>query len=367
VEKTKAIPTRSRKDNSFHALRLLLAILVVIHHSALTSGHYFRFSTGIISLGTLAVFGFFAISGFLVTPGIMCGGLARYFLRRSVRILPAFWCLNVVTVISFAKIWQGWSGNTINISISDALSYLFHNVVFFPASPESPSAGWNLLKGLPVDVPRSGAVNVSIWTLPLEFACYIALGIFVITLNRFFSSRFEQFFLSVLFIFWLVSIYLSTIMPNFWESNPTLFTSVFGKWPYLISFLIGSALSLRSDSFNSSRFKLLIPPLLFVAFLSSFQSLTWALFGSITFAIAVIILGSSNILSKLAIKNDISYGVYLYHWPVQQTLVHFYSEKRDRLLFILISLLVSATLAYISAILIEQPALKIARKWKSKK
>lgn len=362
-----AIPTRLNKGNSFNALRLILAILVVIQHSAFTSGHYFSLSSGIISLGTLAVLGFFAISGFLVTPGIMHGGFARYLFRRSARILPAFWCLNIMTVLFFAKIWQGWSGNTRNISISDTCSYLFHNIIFLPSSPRSPSAGWNLLKGLPVDVPRSGTVNESIWTLPLEFVCYIALGIFVITLTRFFAIRFEQIFLSALFIFWLVCIYLSTIMQNFWEPNATLFTSVFGKWPYLISFFIGSALSLRSHSFGNSRFTLFIPLLLCVALFSSFKSLTWALFGSMAFAMAIIFLGSSNILSKFAKKVDISYGIYLYHWPVQQTLVHFYSEKRDRLLFILISLLVSATLAYISAILIEQPALKYARKLQSKK
>ena len=362
-----SIPTRLSKGNSFNALRLLLAILVLIQHSTFTSGHYFRFSSGIISLGTLAVIGFFAISGFLVTPGIMHGGFVRYLFRRSARIFPAFWCLNFITVLFIAKIWQGWSGNTRNISISDACSYLFHNIIFFPASPESPSAGWNMLKGLPVDVPRSGVVNESIWTLPLEFVCYIALGIFIITLTKFFSIRFEQLFLSVLFIFWLISIYLSAVMPNFWEPNPTLFSTVFGKWPYLISFFIGSALSLQSHSFSSSRFTWLIPLLLFVAFLSSYKTITWALFGSTAFAMAIIFLGSSNILSKLSKKIDISYGIYLYHWPVQQTLVHFYSEQRDRLLFIVISLLVSATLAYISAILIEQPALRYARKLQSKK
>jgi peptidoglycan/LPS O-acetylase OafA/YrhL len=367
MEKTMSIPTRLSKGNSFNALRLLLSILVVIQHSAFTSGHYFTFSSGIISLGTLAVIGFFAISGFLVAPGIMHGGFVRYLFRRSARILPAFWCLNIMTVLFFVKIWQGWSRNTRNISISDTCSYLFHNIIFFPASPESPSAGWNLLKGLPVDVPRSGVVNESIWTLPLEFVCYIALGIFVVTLTRFFLIRFEQLFLLVLFIFWLVSIYFSTVMPNFWEPNPTLFTTVFGKWPYFISFFIGSALSLRSHSFSSSRFTWFIPLLLVIAFLSSYKTLMWALFGSTAFAMAIIFLGSSNILSKLPKKIDISYGIYLYHWPVQQTLVHFYSEQRDRLLFILISLLVSATLAYISAILIEQPALKYARKLQFKK
>ena len=361
------LPNGISRENSFNALRLLFASLVLIQHSTVSSGHYFGFSTGIISIGTLAVFGFFAISGFLVTPGIKSRGLARYPLRRSARIFPAFWFLSILTALLFARIWQGMSENASNISKSDISVYLLHNIIFFPAHAESPSAGWNLLKGLPLDVPRSGVVNGSIWSLPLEFACYIALGILVITLNKFFSSRFERFFLAVFFIFWLVSVYFSTVISNFWEPDPNVFTSVFGKWPYLLSFLTGSLLSLRSHILSNSKFKLFIPPLLVIAFLSSYQSITWALFGSITFAMSIIFLGSSNIFSKLAAKKDISYGIYLYHWPVQQTLVHFYSERSDRLLFILTSFFVSATLAYISAILIEQPALEFMRNWQSKK
>jgi peptidoglycan/LPS O-acetylase OafA/YrhL len=181
-----------------------------------------------ISLGTLAVIGFFAISRFLVRPGIMHGGFVRYLFMRCARILGTFLCLNVITIPFLQRFGRDGLGiqGIFQYQISALICFI---ILFLTTSPASPHAGWSMLKGLPVDVPRRGIVNESIWTLPLEFICYIALGIFVITLTRFFSRRFEQLFLSVLFISWLVTIYFSTVMPNFWEPNPTLFTTVFGK------------------------------------------------------------------------------------------------------------------------------------------
>lgn len=106
-------PSITTRHNSFNALRLFFAVLVLIEHAALTSGHYFNFSVGILRLGSLGVFGFFAASGFLITPGLLRGGFTKYILRRSARIFPAFWFLTLFTSLVFAKIWESWSKNEV--------------------------------------------------------------------------------------------------------------------------------------------------------------------------------------------------------------------------------------------------------------
>jgi len=349
------------RENSFNALRLFFAVLVLIEHAALTSGHYFNFSVGILRLGSLGVFGFFAVSGFLITPGLLRGGFTKYILRRSARIFPAFWFVSLFTSLVFAKIWLSWSKNEVHLSLLANVNYLFHNIIFLPSSPESSSAGWNLLQTLPLGVPRSGVVNESIWTLPLEFTCYVALGILVITFRKFLPYRIKYSIAAILIIFWLASIYSAFRISSFWEVDPTIFTTIFGKWPYILSFFIGSVLSLQSNHIFKSKYSFSMIPLLLIAYFSSFHTITWAIFGSAAFATGTVLLGKSKICAKFSTKTDISYGVYLYHWPVQQTLVHYLDKNGNVLLFIIISLIISGFLAYLSAKLIEEPAIDWAR------
>jgi peptidoglycan/LPS O-acetylase OafA/YrhL len=348
-------------------LRLILAILVLIGHSSVLSGHYFNFSFGIIPLTSLAVFGFFAVSGFLITPGIIRGGFVTYLLRRCVRIFPAFWTSSIVTVLIFGKIWQSLSSDTKNLSLPNIVSYLIHNIIFLPASPESPRASWNQLQGLPIGVPRSGVVNGSIWSLPLEFICYVALGILIVALKRYFSKRVEQYFVFILVAFWLTSVCLSFIVSRFWEPNPTLVTTILGKWPYILSFLIGSALSFHANYLLKFKYKFLIVPLMLVAFASSFNATTWALFGSGAFSVATICFGTSKIFENFSTKTDISYGIYLYHFPVVQTLVYFLDRRQDRFLLISMTLILSGVFAYMSAKIIEEPVLRWVRRIQANK
>ena len=348
------------RENSFTSIRLILSILVLITHAATTSGHYYSFSIGIIGLGSLATYGFFAISGFLITPGILKWGFTKYLLRRISRIFPAFWGVSIVTVFLFARIWEIWGIGEISLSFSDTVFFLLNNILFLPGPPNSASSGWNLLQGLPTGVPLEGVVNGSIWSLPLEFMCYIAIGVLIYTLKKVATKYFYQIFISLILILWFISIYSSIRISEFWVDNPTPFTYIFGKWPYLLAFFIGSALSFQSSNFLKFKYKIFLF-LIIVAFFSSFHTLTWALIGSAAFTAAIISLGSSKILNKISTKTDISYGIYLYHFPVQQTLVLFIHESRDRFLFILISLIVTGFFAYLSAKILEEPALKWVR------
>jgi peptidoglycan/LPS O-acetylase OafA/YrhL len=64
--------------------------------------------------------------------------------------------------------------------------------------------------------------------------------------------------------------------------------------------------------------------------------------------------GISNVTKHLG---DLSYGIYIYGFPVQQTLVYYFGMDHISLIFT--SLIISAMLAYLSWHLIEAPALKL--------
>ncbi len=93
------------RDNAYTALRLVLALMVVVGHSYELGGNGedpLQRVSG-TTLGELAVNGFFALSGFLVTRSALnSSSMYSYAAKRALRILPGLWvCLLVTGLILF--------------------------------------------------------------------------------------------------------------------------------------------------------------------------------------------------------------------------------------------------------------------------
>src|SRR4051794_17483398 len=108
---------RSHKNN-IGLLRLVFASLVIIGHSpVMIDGDYRRdplqrfFAN--LSFGTLAVDGFFVLSGYLITRSMLSKPLVWNFLaRRILRIYPAFilaslLCVFVLVPATGGSPWHG--------------------------------------------------------------------------------------------------------------------------------------------------------------------------------------------------------------------------------------------------------------------
>src|SRR4051812_9672898 len=99
-----------RRTNSVNALRLLLAGLVLLSHSLKLHGGYDplgRLTGGAVDLGTMAVDGFFALSGFLITRSYFNSpSFGRYLWRRCLRIFPGLWVCLLVTTFIFLPLAQ---------------------------------------------------------------------------------------------------------------------------------------------------------------------------------------------------------------------------------------------------------------------
>ena len=95
--------------------------------------------------------------------------------------------------------------------------------------------------------------------------------------------------------------------------------------------------------------------------LSAWNSFHFAVFGVVSLAFFIILLGNSKLLSFSNLKIDISYGVYLYHCPIMQTLSYSDYLKSNIWFFCLTSLVLTLTLSIFSAKLIEEPTQRWAK------
>ena len=67
-------------------------------------------------------------------------------------------------------------------------------------------------------------------------------------------------------------------------------------------------------------------------------------------------------LFEFRIKYDISYGVYIYSFPVQQLLFQVFGSKLHVFLFIGLSLVIAITMGLLSYILVERPCINLRKR-----
>jgi len=101
--------------------------------------------------GTVAVWGFFGLSGFLLATSRAHLPIYAFAWRRMLRILPAYWTCILLTSVVVGS----WYANV----AWDPLGWV--------GAPT-----WEGFASNPMDL-----VNSSLWTLPVELACYVGLAL----------------------------------------------------------------------------------------------------------------------------------------------------------------------------------------------
>jgi antigen flippase len=166
--------------NNFNLIRLVAAWLVLFSHSYHLTGfgaaEPLLLTTGKMTFGTLAVGVFFSISGYLITASAFARPTFLSFLNaRARRIFPA---LSLVVILS--ALLLGPMMSTLDMaqyfSSLSPLTYVLRNLSLFHLQ-------WGL-PGVFAATPYGAVVNGSLWTLPIEFALYLAAGIGVLGLRK---------------------------------------------------------------------------------------------------------------------------------------------------------------------------------------
>jgi len=345
--------TLSLKENGYDLLRLLLAAFVVVTHSYAVGGFGAEplrsWSKEDVLLGDLGVLGFFGLSGFLVSVSFQrANSLLDYCLKRFRRIFPGFWvCLFLTAFLIAPAIWlfKGRSfGEFPWIGPNGAFEYVVNNLFLLIRQQEIgmvlSGASW------------PGAINGSLWSLFPEFMCYVIVAILGLG-GALSGSR------------WLL---MATAMVAFayhtitciqgdkgFPDLPTFYAFTTYS-PYWTAFAVGSCASAFRESIKFSWNTVAVLAVLAVVLLR---------LGG--FKIAAPILVTALVLTaggcfSMALRNDLSYGIYIYSFPCQQLLFAAGLAAIGLPVFLVISLVVSAGCAWLSWRFIEKPALGIRQK-----
>lgn len=334
---------RSR-PNCLNLIRLLLAGLVIVWHSYTVLGLGYE-KSGMRSdlLGAMPVNGFFVISGYL----IYCSWerrprIGQYLMARILRIYPGFWVCLIVTAGAFAPIsllLSGrWTGN--DISAWNVFAYVAKNASLAMLE-------WRV-GTTPVGVPFVTAWNASLWTLAWEFLCYLLLG--VLGLSG--MTRRKWILPAVVF----VSVVLLAL-DNLSQSG----IEVAGRLGrFGLFFFTGSLFAYYRNRVPVSRAG--VTGAIVVVVLASVIP-----FGLILQApaagYALLSLGGLISNKHLELKNDVSYGMYIYAFPVQQLLVMQGVWTTNVMAFALVAFVLTLPWAGLSWWFVEKPALSLRRRF----
>lgn len=351
----------SGRRNSLNFLRLVLALTVVVSHSRALGGKGDVASEDFlnISAGQIAVFGFFGISGFLIARSAERHHLGRYLWQRFIRIFPAYWVCLILTAFVFGVLaWHHTSTQSISHyfdSPTGPLHYVYRNSLLHQ--------GQSGIAGTPTDVPLPGIWNGSLWTLEYEFACYILLGALAVLglLSR------RAVVLALALVSWGVAAYFAFTQTVI--SQGTIGFLEARMLGFVPLFLTGALLYLYRDKIPDSGWIAAASAAAFVGslWLPYGSTLTYTLFPTVTAAVVASVflvyptiwLGIHLPFQKIGARNDYSYGVYIYAWPVQELLATWHLQRWGIPVFMLLSVGVTIPFAVASWWIVERNALKL--------
>lgn len=320
--------------NNFTVIRFLLAMAVLVGHSFPITGNGSDPITMLILphawIGSIAVGGFFAVSGFLVSASIQNRSLNDFAISRALRLYPAVIVYSLVAVLVIGPL-----ASSVGI------------YQYFAAKPWNNlwnATLWEWIYNLPyafTDRTFSGSTNGSSWTLPAELRCYIA--VFLLGLIGLFNTR-EIANVALLSALVLIKINFSAIPlfgGNAQFEEPLLF------------FIVGSLFWVNRNFIPMNW--VLCAALVAATFF--YASTSWYRYFYMP-TVAYCILMAAYRLPHFDIDKfgDISYGVYIYAWPIQQLV---WSQGQNAYVNAALATLIVVPVAYASWRFVEKPALSL--------
>ena len=294
--------TVGQKSENLHFMRFIAALLVIISHAfpfgtgSLVGEWFIEITDSQLTMGGFAVSVFFLCGGYLISMSMEKSKSAfKYFEARLIRLIPPLFFVTFLLVIlgvfvtSLSPVEYYTSAGTWKYLLN-SIFVLTHN-----------------LPGIFVDNINGAAVNGALWTLPVEFACYI-LCFIAYKLGFMNKKRFIWSIplvaigtAGVWFIGGIIPLAREVIRPVL------LFYIGMGYWIY------------REHILLNMKYVLIATVGFVLCYVFHIGNVGMLLF--FPYIMMALWFGAKQCSSKIGKLGNYSYGIYLWGCPVQQTIV----------------------------------------------
>lgn len=332
-------------NNLFTLMRIGLALIVLAGHSVQIS-RGLEFAPGWPQSLDYVVHrcldGFFILSGYMITVSVLNNGdIKRYTLSRLFRIMPG---LIVATLILWLIVGPIFTALTPAAYWSDPQTLSFPLLILSQAEP---------LAGLPgvFDAsPAGGYANGPLWTIRYEILAYIGVGLLLVL--GLYQKRSQ-------IVFWSVAAIAGALVYQSVGYVGPGDDTIGSMARFAPAFMIGAGFFALRDKLHLSPATLALYTL---AALLGADTIAGPVLEQIATAAIILWLGyrvpSGKIGTRLTRIEDISYGIYILHWPIGM-MVFSLAPGMNTLTVFALMLPLSLVAGWLMRVGIEKPAMRM--------
>lgn len=343
---------KDERNNNIQVIRLLAAFFVMAGHMGVLIG-------GIVpgvffdSAHAVGIKIFFLLGGYLITASWMKDRhVMSYAVKRIFRILPEliFYVLVMTFVLGPFLSFLPFKEYLMHVQVREYLKNIFFYIGF-------------VLPGVFAENIYPHTVNGSLWSLPVEMVMYVMVPI-ILELTGIFKKYRNQILVFVSLLAIAGMQYARKVV--FADSLPVIY-HIDLKQAFLVIpfYLIGCIYTIpavkKRLNLQAASVLLLLSMCIdrqgIVGEITEYIVLSYFIF-SLAFS-------AEPFFAEKMKKLDISYGMFLWGFPIQQIVVQFFVKHHltvNYMLCLVVSLAVTALFAMVSAKFIGKPAVKLSKK-----
>lgn len=335
------LPEGYLRENNFDLLRFLFAFTVFLVHAHVLSGApELKWLSEFLS-SEIAVKSFFVVSGFLIFMSYENSrNIRNYFSKRVRRIYPAyFFVIMICAVLGSIFSMHAWG----DYFSPQVLKYVSANLLFLNFLQPS-------LPGL-FENNSLQAVNGALWTLKIEVMFYLFVPLVVMAFRK--LGR-----MPVLLVLYICSVLYSVVMGVLADKTGSgFYLELQRQFPGQLAFFISGAAGYYYFQYLSK-----YAAWLAVLAVAAFALQAWFPWAAIQpAALGVLVVFSACIipcLGNFGKYGDFSYGIYIVHFPILQTLVAYGLFRESPWVMLVVAGSLIMAVAFLLWHFIEKPFLR---------
>lgn len=343
------------RDNNFFIIRFCSALLVIYDHmfTLVRADNQPMFMGR--NIAAIGFYSFFLLSGYLVSQSYQSDpNVLRYAIRRSFRIMPGLIVLILITVYIIGPIFttvplpEYFSSYLINEYLQCILLKIYYT-----------------LPGVFFQNPYPTAVNGSLWSLTVEMMLYVTIPLLIVLFKKI-NIRVPVVAGIIIFLIAFGYYVSQTALGEIVFYQIGLYSALRVAPYFFIGYLFTLPKIKKILNLQVAFFMFLF--LVYFQFPKGMNDFMILLF--LPYIVFSVALAPKPIFKNFGLKNDYSYGLFLYSFLVQQMVINIISVRMNLIIpfyaYLVLSFGLSFLFAFFSWHCVEKPIQRLGKKLCSK-